>query len=61
MRLRNGEPVFFQPLKVELNGLFDEAGDLIPAFGDSHAARKVGDRSAEAGRALFDDDEVLHV
>jgi hypothetical protein len=61
MRLRNGKPIFLQSFKVELNGFFDEAGDLIPAFGDGHAAGKVRDIGTEAGRSFFDDDEVLQV
>src|SRR5438105_1844010 len=59
-RLRNGQTVFAQAFQVQGDSLGDQLFGLFSRESDGHAARQIGDISAVAGRAFFDDNRVAH-
>ena len=59
-RLWNGMTVFAQAFNVKFDGLTNELEYLITRFAGGNTPGQVGYIGTERGRALLDDDKVLH-
>ena len=58
-RLRDGKAIFLHAFEMKLDCLVNEASNLGTTVTDRHAARKIRDIRAEAGRTLLNDHEIF--